>query len=253
MVIEIKRGQVTLFIILALVIIVGILAAVFFMTRTTEINAPAEENPVNFVQDCVQEKVEDAVFSVMDGGGRTEPSQYIPYKDYDYNYLCYTADYYTTCYNTHPMLELIAETEIREATKDEVQECFNSMRTELESKGYSVSGSSTSYSIDLLPGSVDIKLEKPITVSRDGTSQSYEDFSFGVMSPLYNMIWLARLIVNDESQYCNFEYNGFMILYPEFDIRRIDYDESRLYRVIDRNTGYEFKFAVRSCAFAPGI
>jgi len=44
-----------------------------------------------------------------------------------------------------------------------------------------------------------------------------------------------------------------MLLYPKWDIRRIDYDDSKMYRLIDRKSGAELKFAVRSCAFAPGI
>jgi len=67
------------------------------------------------------------------------------------------------------------------------------------------------------------------------------------------LVRIARDVVNSESQYCNFEYNGYMLLYPKYDIRRIDYSDSKIYRLIDRLSGDEFRFAVRSCAFAPGI
>ena len=59
--------------------------------------------------------------------------------------------------------------------------------------------------------------------------------------------------MNSEAQYCHFEYNGYMLLYPKYYIMRVDYDGSKVYRVIDRRSEEEFRFAVRSCAFAPGI
>ena len=49
-----------------------------------------------------------------------------------------------------------------EDTRSDVQECFDSMRDDFESKGFDVSGGATEYSIDLLPGSVEINLEKRI-------------------------------------------------------------------------------------------
>jgi len=80
-----------------------------------------------------------------------------------------------------------------------------------------------------------------------------EEICVGISGIGFDLVRVARVIVNSESQFCHFEYNGYMLLYPEYDIRRIDYQDSKIYRVIDRRTGSEFKFAVRSCAFAPGI
>jgi hypothetical protein len=40
-----------------------------------------------------------------------------------------------------------------------------------------------------------------------------------------------------------------MLLFPEFNIRRIDFDGSKIYHVVDRSSGDTIKFAVRSCAF----
>jgi len=96
-------------------------------------------------------------------------------------------------------------------------------------------------------------LAKKVDVSRDGASQSFEDFETRLISPIYDLVQIARDVVNSESQFCHFEYNGYMLLYPKYDIRRIDYSDSKIYRLIDRASGAELRFAVRSCAFAPGI
>jgi len=88
---------------------------------------------------------------------------------------------------------------------------------------------------------------------KDGTVQNFENFDTSILSSIYDLVRVARDVVNSESQYCHFEYNGYMLLYPKYDIRRIDYDDSKIYRVIDRKSGEEFKFATRSCAMPPGI
>ncbi|MCK5342111.1 MAG: hypothetical protein KAR20_01840, partial [Candidatus Heimdallarchaeota archaeon] len=92
-----------------------------------------------------------------------------------------------------------------------------------------------------------------ISLVHGESSQNFEDFDTKILSPIYELIKIARDVVNSESQYCHFEYNGYMLLYPKYDIRRIDYQDSKIYRLIDRRSEMEFKFAVRSCAFAPGI
>lgn len=249
---DLKRGQVTIFVIVAVIIVSAIIGVVIFMGGKT-VSSPAEVNPRQIIQKCVQDAVEESVSNILINGGQIAPSQAIAYRGEEWNYLCYQEDYYLGCYNLHPMLEYMIEGEILEDTKDDVQKCFDVMREDYENRGFDVSGGSSVYSINLLPGQVEINLEKKISVSRDETSQDFENFDTKILSPIYELMRIVREIVNSESQFCHFEYNGYMLLYPDYDIRRVDYSDSKLYRVIDRRTGAEFKFAVRSCAFAPGI
>ena len=246
-------GQVTIFIIVGITIVVAVLALVFLMGRDAEVLRPNDLGPRDMVVACVRDVVEDSVDKMMRNGGEILASQAILYEDEEWNYLCYQADFYQGCYNIHPMLELQIEREIERDTGVGVQGCFNAMREDFEDRGYDVSGGGTAYSIDLLPGYVNVKLRKDIEISSESGKQSFDDFSIEVLSPIYDLVRVARVVVNSESQFCHFEYNGYMLLYPEYDIRRIDYRDSKLYRVIDRRTGDEFKFAVRSCAFAPGV
>jgi len=247
-----KRGQVSLFIIVGFVFVVGIVALIYFV-GDIGVDSPVDLGPRAFIGKCVRDAVEESIEKVLVGGGEIVPSQVIMYQGDEWNYLCYQADYYLTCYNLHPMLEASVEDEIRLDTLDDVQNCFDTMAVDFEDSGFDVSGGASNYSIDLLPGKVNINLNKNVEVVKDGAVQSFEDFDTSVLSPIYDLVRVAREIVNSEAQYCYFEYNGYMLLYPGYDIRRIDYDDSKIYRVIDRRSGAEFKFAVRSCAFAPGI
>jgi len=248
-----KRAQVTIFIIVAIMIVVVILGLIYLMNREGEAVRPSDLGPRDFIAGCVGDVVRDSVDKMLENGGEILPSQAISYQGNEWGYLCYQADFYQGCYNIHPMLELQIESEIERDTSVGVQSCFNSMREDFENRGYDVKGGATEYSVDLLPGYVKVSLKKDIEISSESGAKSFNDFSLEVVSPIYNLVRVAREIVNSESQFCYFEYNGYMLLYPEYDIRRVDYRDSKMYRVIDRRSGDEFKFAVRSCAFAPGI
>ena len=250
--VKVKRGQVTIFVIVGIVMVVGIIAMIIFMGGA-DFDSPTELGPRVFVGKCVRDLVEESVDKMLFNGGEIVPSRAIMYQGEEWNYLCYQADYYQGCYNLHPMLEMQIEREIEADTVDKVQDCFNAMREDFEDRGYDVSGGATEYSIDLLPRKVDILLKKSVDVSKDGVAQSFENFDEEVSSSIYDLVRIAREVVNSEAQYCNFEYNGYMLLYPRYDIRRIDYSDSKIYRLIDRKTKEEFRFAVRSCAFAPGV
>jgi hypothetical protein len=247
-----KRGQVTIFIILAILLVVGILAAIVLMGGKSSIISE-DVNPREFVQRCVRDAVEDSIVVILKNGGEIVPSHSLMYQGEEHNYLCYQGDFYQGCYNVHPMLEYQIENEIMIDTQDEVLSCFTKVIQDYEAKGFEVNGGDTTYSIDLLPGYVEINLNKRLSFSKDGSPQTFDKFGSKVISSLYNLMRIAREVVNSESQYCSFEYNGYMILYPRYDIRRIDYSDTKIYRLIDRISGEEFRFAVRSCVFAPGI
>ena len=247
-----KRGQVTIFIIVGILLVVGIIAILIFSNRV--IVAPqVSEDPRSFVRSCVSDLVEDSLEKIMMNGGVAIPSFAISYQGDEWNYLCHQADYYLSCYNFHPMLEEEMESEIVRDTAEGIRECFDSMRLEFEDRGYDISGEATVYSVDLLPGFIEINIEKDILLSSDDSSKNYNDFGFEMFSSAYDLVSVARLIVNDESQFCNFEYNGYMLLYPKYDIRRIDYKDNKLYQIMDRKSGEKFRLAIKSCSFPPGI
>jgi hypothetical protein len=247
-----KRGQVTIFVIVGVVVVVGILAIVIFI-GDFGVDSPVDLGPKAFVEKCVKDAVEESIEKILVGGGQVVPSFSIMYDGDEWNYLCYQPDYYSSCYNLYPMLESKVEAEVRRDTLDDVQNCFDTMAIDFEKSGFSVSGGAANYSIDLLPGKVEINLKKNIKLEKGDSVESFENFDTAILSSMYDLIRVVREILNAETQYCYFEYNGYMLLYPKYYIMRVDYDDSKIYRVIDRRSGAEFRFAVRSCAFAPGI
>jgi len=246
------RGQVAIFFMVSIVVVSAILLS-FLLLGETGVDRADNLDPRTIVRGCVSDLVEKSIDKMMRNGGEMVPMQAISYKGEEWNYLCYQTDFYQGCYNIHPMLELQIEREIEGDISNGMEGCFVEMRESFEDMGFDVESGVMSFSVDLLPGYVKVDLSRQVDISGDMGTQSSRNFGVEIVSPIYDLVRVARDVVNSESQFCNFEYNGYMLLYPEYDIRRIDYKDSKIYRLIDRRSGDEFRFAVRSCAFAPGI
>lgn len=247
-----NRGQVTLFIIISILIVVSIIA-VFFLLNRPSTEPSVDLTPQGQIEGCVKDAVRLSVEKVLLGGGKIEPKNYILYNGFKQNYLCYQQNYYITCVNQYPSLTKTIELEIKIDTLDEVEGCFEDLKEDMEGMGYSIVEGALNYNVKLGSEAIDIEVEKNIELKRGESTQTISDFGFSFNSPIYDLGLVAYEIVNQESQYCNFDYNGFMIIYPKYDIKKINYDGSDIYRIIDRKSGKEFKFAVRGCAIPPGL
>ena len=247
-----KRGQVTIFIILALLIIIAIVLF-FFLTGDVDSDPEQMENPKIFIDSCVQGAIEKEVQILMSNSGIKNPVKTIRYQNEEYNYLCYHGDYLRKCLNNYPILEKRVEEEIENETRVEVENCFNILESDLESRGFSVTSGSTEYSIDLAPGFIKINLEKDLTLTKEENEQNFKDFDSEINHPLHDLINVARDIVNGESSDCSFASTYYSLLNPKFIINRNYYDESRLYIITDKQSNNQIKFAVRSCVVPPGV
>lgn len=242
------RGQVTIFVIIGIVIVVGLVALLLLMNDGVDILDTDTPNPTSSLQSCVREGIEDSVAKIYRNGGEIFPSFPTSYLGEEYNYLCYAGDNPdVNCYNLHPLLELQIEDRIRSDTLDEVQSCFDSLRSDLEGRGFDVTGSATEYFIDLVIGKIKVDLKKDITATKGDSTTAYSDFSFSINDPLYDLVRVTSNIVENEAQFCTFDRSTHMVFYPKYEINVARFGEDKFYRVKDRNSGEEFKFAVRSC------
>lgn len=248
-----RRGQVTIFIILGILIVFVIIIGFFLFKNKIEPTTEIRIDPVPMVEECVQDSLTESVGRILSSGGLLNFENFAKYNNESYNYLCYQDEYYLSCYNRYPLLKFLIESNIRRDTLSSVQNCFDSMRADFEDRGFSVSGGSTTYSVLVQPGEVLAKLEKDITVSKGNSSIKVSDFDAGIPSSLYDLIEITRKIINDESQYCAFDHVGYTFLYPKYDIKKMALVSGRAYSISDRNTLEEFKFAVRSCPAPSGL
>jgi hypothetical protein len=247
-----KMGQITIFIIIAILIVAGVILGVYFMGRYST-QEPTAQNPQAYIDKCIRDSITPSVEKIIKNGGKIDPNLFILYKSERYNYLCYQKNYYDSCINYYPQLKQIIESEIKKDSEAKVATCFDSLKKELEKEQFSVSKGEMSFSVELVSGKVIAHVETKIEISKGETAQSFSNWGTQIISPVYDLAMIAREIVNQESQFCNFEYNGFMLLYPAYKIKRISYNNSRIYEVIDRVSGKDFRFAVRGCVVPAGF
>jgi hypothetical protein len=247
-----KKGQVTIFIILALIIVVAMLM-IFLMFRGTDVQTENLENPQVYIDSCVKEYTRDAIDIISKNGGDINPQGTVMYKGENITYLCYTANYYKTCINQRPMLIEHIEEEIKNYIEPKVGACFDSLKTELEKKNYVIDSGSMNLDISLMSRQVVVNIKKNFRMTQRDKTQEFKEFKISSISPIYELSEIAMEIANQESQYCNFENLGFMIIYPEYDIRKERTGDSLIYLLKEVKTNQEFRFATRSCAMPAGL
>lgn len=248
-----RRGQLTLFVLIGFVIVMGVVALLFFWGKGIVSDVPTPKSPRIVLEKCIADSVQPSINAVLDYGGLIAPALSIPYKNHSYNYLCYTGEFYTKCYNYYPMLNRIAEEQIRQNTVELVDECFDDLLDDYESRGFDVTRGELEYSVEVVPGSVRLRIKKEMSTTTGESTDVFDAYGMKIPSDLYELIEIARNVVNSEAEFCFFENNGFMVLYPLYNMSRIDYDGSKIYEVENRKTKEVFRFATRSCAYAPGF
>lgn len=242
-----KKGQVTLFILIALMLVALILVLFYLRGIKTESQSFDESGIFLNLKACAQEAVKDELKILYEKGWVLNARNNISYRGVPFTYLCYTTDYGMPCYNRYPMLEESVEATLREETKDELNDCFSTLKSDLESRGYTVNGNKTDYSIDILPGLIKIVLKKPITLTKETVKREVSNFDTDVVSSAYELLHITREIVNGEATTCVFPRTAFSFLYPQYQLDRTFYQDSRLYEITYLPTMEKFKFAIRGC------
>src|SRR3989344_2024659 len=96
-----KKSQVTIWIILAIVI-VALIALLFVLKIPQKFIFPS--SPEIQLKDCIEPELDKAVKEVIARGGSINPVNSIMYGGEKIEYLCYTNQYYQTCSNQQPLL-----------------------------------------------------------------------------------------------------------------------------------------------------
>ena len=248
------KGQVTIFVIIALVIIVlGILIYSFFpeIKSTLELE---EKSPTVFIQDCVEEKLGEVVETISLQGGSYGPTNYYTYDGEKVSYLCYTNEYYKLCSVQRPFLRNHIESEIKEELQGEVSRCFNSLKADYQNKGYDVDIKlGEELKVELLPKRVLLTPDYEVTLTK-GDVEKYTAFNIVLNNNLYELVAIATSITGVEAVEGEAETRVYMALYPDLKVEKLKQtDGSTIYILTDKNIGTKFQFASRSLANPPGF
>lgn len=248
-----KRGQLTIFVIVAIVIVaLGVLVYSFFPQIRTTLGF-ATSNPSSFMQSCMEEDLGNAVKMISSQGGSMNPEPYYLYQDEKIEYLCYTNQDYLTCVVQQPLLKQHVESEIKNAIKNKEESCFTELKNSFQSQGYGVSLGNGETNVELLPKRIVVNFNRTLTLTKEST-ENYENLDVVLDNNLYELVSIANSIINMEVQFGDSETTVYMNYYHDLKVEKLKQTEgTKVYILTNRNTGDKFQFATRSRVFPAGI
>ncbi|MEK6894308.1 MAG: hypothetical protein AABX10_02500 [Nanoarchaeota archaeon] len=245
-----RSGQVTLFVILAL-IIVGVVIVIFAFPSANVFSS--ELNPSSYLRSCIEPEIEIIKNTLSVQGGYTAPSNYAMYKDLKLQYLCYTSDYYVPCMVQQPLLLKHIQDEMVRHIEPRAKQCFEDLKDQYESRGYEVTSGPSEILVGIVPGNINVEFLAPVTLRKEDT-QTFNKFSVGIASEWYTLINTAVNIIQYESTFGDSETSLYISYYPGLTIDKTRRDDgSTIYQLRDVTTGDEFAFATRSLVWPQGF
>jgi hypothetical protein len=248
-----KRGQVTIFIIVAIVIVaLAVLIFLFYPKIQSTLGFGSEKSPSQFMQECIEDEVQEAVDKLSSQGGSLNPEHYFVYLNEQVEYLCYTNQYYVPCVMQQPMLKKHIEQEIKSAIQTKSEKCFDDLEKSFKKQGYSVDLKKADLKVELLPKRVAVSFGNELTISKSST-EKYDSIRVVLNNNLYELVSIVNSILNWEAKYGDAETTTYMNYYHDLKVeKKKQTDGTTVYVLTDRNNLNKFQFASRSVAWPPG-
>ncbi|MEK6760562.1 MAG: hypothetical protein AABX93_01415 [Nanoarchaeota archaeon] len=248
-----SKGQVTIFIIIAVFIVAVVLMTYLFFPQVLANFGVGVQNPTAFMQGCMEDQLRTMTELISNQGGSIEPEHYLLYNDEKIEYLCYTDESYSTCVMQQPLLKQHIESEIQRGIKTQADTCLDSLKTTFERRGYNVVLSDGELVVELLPQRIGVTFENDLTLTRD-SSERIEKINVVLNNNLYELVSIANSILNWEARYGDTETTAYMNYYKDLKVEKnLQSDGSTIYILTDRRAGDKFQFASRSVAWPPGV
>jgi len=188
-----KRGQVAIFIIMALVIVASIV--IFFVIRESGLigaEIPQDfQNVFDFYESCIGEEVEIAADITGSQGGRIFVDDYIPGSQFapfgnQLNFLGFPVPYWYSLSGNGVISENVPskremERDIERYIEENVDNCDFQ---EFYERGFYIKLGSPEVSVDVLDNSIDVNLKSSVLVSRGDGAARRTEFNVEVPSKL---------------------------------------------------------------------
>jgi hypothetical protein len=252
-----KRGQVAIFVILALVIGSVIVLFAFKDQVNSGIGTifGSEFTPRGFLAECIGDDLDleierlgkNAGYDSLDSVGK------VSYQGDEYAYLCYTTGSYLTCVVQQPLIKGNFEKSLKGIIEPKAEECLEKLKEEYRRKGFEVRADESIAEVSMNPGNVKIIFDTPITASKGEEVQRFDKLEIELKSDMYDLTFMAKSIIDFESTFGDSETTLYMQYYPDLKIDKIKLsDGTTIYKVSNVVSGEEFRFASRSLAWPEG-
>jgi len=240
-----KRGQVTIFIIVA-ILIVAVLLSFFLWIGPIYFSEGSRE--IKF-EKCVEDVVEVSIAELAKNAGFVNPEFTYMYNSENFPYLCYTDQYHKTCVLQKVFLDSHFKEGLESSIENGVNSCYTNSIDELKDEGYSVVAGEVKYNVTFNPSTVNIQINAPTNIGE----RKFTRFNAKVNSPIYEMVMIATSLLQYESVAGDSDVSTLMLLYPNYIIDKIKRgDGTTVYIIEDKVSKIKFQFASRSLVFPAG-
>lgn len=249
-----KKGQVTIFVIVALIIVVVIFVVMMINRGGVSLREQDFDDPQAYLSTCINERARVILDNMLSNAGLLSARDKILYNTREVPYLCKNINNFEPCINQFPLYVSNLEKEFDEAIQNDAEQCFSSLISELESRNYDIlSSGNVRVEAKLKPEVVEISFENEITITKSGESRKFSKFDTFVFTKIQSIGFVVNEILTQEAKWCYFSTDGFMILYPQYDIRVYKMeDTTKIYTVKNKKSGERIEFATRGCALPAG-
>ena len=250
-----KSAQVTIFIILGILIVAGIILY-FVLSGNFSVTSGPSENPKAYMQKCVTDSVIASQDAILQANGfpARNLTNYILYNKEKIPYLCSVSMFYIACVPQEPALLNKIQTTMEDKVAIDTESCWQSLKQDYSRKGYSAEENDSGINLSIERGFVQVSLNKVLYLTKDQDSIQLKDLVFQQPSPMFGLIDLEQTIVNYESTYCGFDALKWMQSENTILISTTrTSDQTKVYTIKDRETQKQIKFAIKTCVLPAGI
>lgn len=221
-----KRGQVTVFVIVGIVILVTVFLVFYFLgdniKQDTEIEVVFDESSleptIKLVEDCVKEEILKGIELIGLQGGYYNPPEFSQVGDYQVSYNCHK-DEGGNYINRLPLLERISgEVEEYISASDSleiIEECIDGFNF-YKDQGYKIDYENIrNMDIDIAIGkNIIVDVGYPVKIEKGDFVSSFEGVKFQISTGLLSAYKVATVIINDECTGVVFNVDDYIISNP---------------------------------------
>lgn len=250
-----KRAQVTLYILIAIVLVSAIVGIALFKDKIFSTINPIND-PKNYLSSCVLDSIKNSEKSIFSSNGFQEKgfTNFVLYRQEKVPYLCISSEFYKSCTPQEPMFLEKQRRIIENKAAVDLKSCMKALKSDLNKKGYFVKETSTKVLVSLIKDNIIASVETDLAATKDGVSMMFNELETVYSSKLFNVLKLEQTIVNYESTLCEFSIMNWMSNDPEILIKRDSLsDQTKIYTLQERVSENKIKFAIKTCTLPAGL
>jgi len=246
-----KRGQVTTFIILGIVLII-VVALIYFARSELGVGRPKQEFldiQLRSIQDevnrCVDERVPQGLKLFGLQGGTLKPASYKLYQGNQVQYLCSNIPNDAMCLNLLKPLGNY-EDELNKYAEFELNNCLDPNKFKSLFGSYEISIGSLKVDIDLEDEKALVNVDYPVTLSKgDARPVNLPRITRSIEAPIGGLYKDTYQIINGYASTGDFLHEAYMFSKRgEVEIKRDTVYPDIIFILNKKNSDYVFQFAI---------